>query len=453
MNTLARIGRRGAALLLAWGGIAGLRAAEPSSPPASAEAPWPEIRKKTFAEVWQTVNDAYFDPTFGGVDWAAVRETYRPRLEQAADNPALRALLQAMLGELHRTHFAILPRETAVFTPEERQRIGTIGADFVTVENQVVVARVRPDSAAAAAGLAPGDAVRAVNGRPLAEVDAWLETSGMSAARRAFYLVGYVSSWAQAAVGTRVTLRVESGENPPRDVELMCAAHDGAWSEPIGNYPAQPLELDATRSADGIVTLRFNVFAPPLMKGLKARLRALRPGDGLVLDLRSNPGGISVMAPGLSGWLVARELSLGSMTLRQGYMSFAVYPQSGAFAGPVAILIDHGSASTSEILAAGLQEAGRARVFGETSAGAALPSSFRVLPTGDLFQYAVGDMKTPGGKLLEGHGVEPDEVVHNTRADLAAGRDRVQDAARAWIRRERESTGPDGSASPGPADL
>ena len=123
------------------------------------------------------------------------------------------------------------------------------------------------------------------------------------------------------------------------------------------------------------------------------------------------------------------------------------------FAGPVAILIDHGSASTSEILAAGLQEAGRARVFGETSAGAALPSSFRVLPTGDLFQYAVGDMKTPGGKLLEGHGVEPDEVVHNTRADLAAGRDRVQDAARAWIRRERESAGPDGSASPGPADL
>jgi carboxyl-terminal processing protease len=231
-------------------------------------------------------------------------------------------------------------------------------------------------------------------------------------------------------------------------VELACAAHAGAWSEPVGNFPSQPLELEAKRGPDDIVHLRFNVFAPPLMKAIKAQLRALRPGDGLVLDLRGNPGGLSVMAPGLSGWLVARELSLGGMTLRQGYLNFAVYPQSGAFAGPVAILIDNGSASTSEILAAGLQEAGRARVFGETSAGAALPSAFRALPTGDLFQYAVGDMKTPGGKLLEGHGVDPDEVVRNTRADLAAGRDRVLEAAGAWIRRERNKTAADGSAFP-----
>ena len=83
------------------------------------------------------------------------------------------------------------------------------------------------------------------------------------------------------------------------------------------------------------------------------------------------------MASGLSGWLTDKEFSLGVMTLRQGFISFEVSPQEHAFTGPVALLIDVGSASTSEILAAGLQEAKRARIFGEVSVGAALPSSVK----------------------------------------------------------------------------
>jgi carboxyl-terminal processing protease len=89
------------------------------------------------------------------------------------------------------------------------------------------------------------------------------------------------------------------------------------------------------------------------------------------------------------------------------------------------------------VLAAGLQETGRARVFGEHSAGAALPSLFKALPTGDLFQYAVADVVTPHSSVLEGEGVTPDDVVLRTRADLAAGRDPVVEAARTWLNRER----------------
>jgi carboxyl-terminal processing protease len=170
-----------------------------------------------------------------------------------------------------------------------------------------------------------------------------------------------------------------------------------------------------------------------------------------VIDLRGNPGGVALVASGIAGCLTAAEFSLGTMHLRKGHIGFEVAPQSRAFLGPIAVLIDSGSASTSEIFAAGLQEAKRARVFGETSAGQALPSSFKTLPTGDLFQFAIADLKTPGGQLLEGRGVSPDEQVPCTQADLSAGRDPVLAAAHRWIERERGALAARAGAASNPA--
>src|SRR6187431_1121671 len=79
-------------------------AEEPAAPEAGVK--WADQRKETFEIVWKTVDEAYFDPTFGGVDWAGVGEKYRARLETAEDKPALRKLLQSMIGELRKTHFS-----------------------------------------------------------------------------------------------------------------------------------------------------------------------------------------------------------------------------------------------------------------------------------------------------------------------------------------------------------
>ncbi|MDB6093672.1 MAG: Carboxyl-terminal processing protease [Verrucomicrobia bacterium] len=403
------------------------------------EADWPDVRERTFTEVWQTVNDTYCDPTFGGVDWAAMRVKYHAKLADSTDKAKLRDLLQSMLNELRRTHFAILPREAAVFTPAERTRIGTVGATFARVEGQIVVAKVHPGSPADLAGITPGQVVLGVNGFTMAQLGSWLTQAGMSESRSSFYLANYVTGWLRRPVGTEVQLALADAAGGAKEVKLTCAPHDGAWSEPLGNFPSLPLEMTTTRAPDGLAYLSFNLFTPSLMKGVRTFLRSLQPGDGLVIDLRGNGGGVTVMAPGISGWLTTKEFSLGGMSLRQGFMSFAVFPQEKAFTGPVAILIDSGSASTSEILAAGLQEEGRARIFGERSAGAALPSSFKTLPMGDLFQFAIADMKTPKGKVLEGEGVAPDQDVQRTRAGLAAGEDPVLSAANSWLDRERHA--------------
>jgi len=99
----------------------------------------------------------------------------------------------------------------------------------------------------------------------------------------------------------------------------------------------------------------------------------------------------------------------------------------------VAILVDAMSGSATECFAGGMQSLGRARVFGQTSMGQALPALFDRLPNGDLLIHAYGDFVTADGTRLEGRGVVPDQEVPLDRASLLAGHDATLDAALAWI--------------------
>jgi len=423
--------------LLAWAaGAVGSAAAEQLA--AEAERPWAEVRQESFDLVWKTVDEAYFDRKFGGVDWVAVRERYLARLAAAEDKPALRVLLQEMLGELHRSHFAILPREAAVFTPEERGRIGKVGADLAWTEGAVVVTNVQPDGPAAKAGLKNGDVLRSVAGRELAGLSEKLQqNTGWDAERAGRYVTQWAAHQLGGPVGEKMEVEVAGAAGEARAIDIAPESHRGAWSEPIGSFPSWPVEVRQRSESDGVVYVAFNTFAREAFREVRESVQKLPVDGALILDLRGNPGGIAGMAPGLAGWLTDRPLWFGRMQMRQGVMQFTAFPQEGAFLGPLAVLIDGSSASTAELLAAGLQSSGRARIFGERSAGQALPSAFVKLPMGDLFQFAMADIITARGVSLEGAGVTPDEPVQRTRAEVAEGRDAVVEAARVWLRTER----------------
>ena len=147
------------------------------------------------------------------------------------------------------------------------------------------------------------------------------------------------------------------------------------------------------------------------------------------------------MVMGFGGYFVDSTLSLGTMRTRQVSLKFAINPrrsrddgsQRGTFNGPLAILVDPMSASTSEIFATGMQRIGRARVFGERSAGAALPALMERLRSGDVFVHAVADFTDPDGNRIEGAGVTPDEIVLLNQAALKEGRDTALEAAIRWM--------------------
>lgn len=155
------------------------------------------------------------------------------------------------------------------------------------------------------------------------------------------------------------------------------------------------------------------------------------------------------MAMGMAGHFLTEPVSLGEMRTRDSVLHFRVNPRRSnpagervqPFAGPVAILQDQLSMSTSEIFARGMQYLGRARVFGETTGGAALPSRLERLPSGDVLQFAFADFVDPEGTRLEGRGVIPDQPAPLTRADLLADRDAPLEAALSWIQAYLAETG------------
>src|SRR5260370_37868922 len=130
------------------------------------------------------------------------------------------------------------------------------------------------------------------------------------------------------------------------------------------------------------------------------------------------------MAMGMAGWFIDQSHQrLGTLYMRDTTLKFVINPRLNTFSGPLAILVDGASASTSEILAGGMKDLGRARIFGTRTAAAALPSVFEMLPNGDGFQYAIANYLSEGGKPLEGLGVTPDVETPLTREALLAGQD------------------------------
>jgi carboxyl-terminal processing protease len=206
----------------------------------------------------------------------------------------------------------------------------------------------------------------------------------------------------------------------------------------FGNLPESRLFFEAKRLPGGAGYIRFNEFLDPvsIMPKFEAAVREFASAPGIILDLRGNRGGIGVMAMGIAGFFIPDEgHRLGEMKTRDATIRFVIFPRPETYAGKLAILVDAGSASTTEILAQGMQDLGRARIFGTRTAGAALPSDIVRLPNGDGFQFAQASYTSDRGKVLEGEGVTPDVVVRQTPEALAAGHDPVIQAAEAWIGR------------------
>jgi carboxyl-terminal processing protease len=187
----------------------------------------------------------------------------------------------------------------------------------------------------------------------------------------------------------------------------------------------------------------FNVWMTAVDPEFQKAVDRFRSADGIVLDLRGNPGGLAAMIMGLSGHFLSERATLGVMKTKQSELRFNANPRlvsAGGervqpYAGPLAILIDGLTGSASECFTGGLQSLGRARVFGETSMGQALPALFDRLPNGDVLIHAWGDFVTGTGVRIEGRGVVPDEPVAPSRDALLAGRDLPLERALAWIDR------------------
>jgi carboxyl-terminal processing protease len=424
------------------------------TPPSTAPATEPaltaeqrELNLASFDMVWETIRDRHFDPTYNGVDWNAVRETYRPRVEAAATMDDAREAMNEAISELKQSHFGVIPSNVyADMTPRDGAdsidepatqpgREGTFGIEPAVIDGQLVVRRVAPGSPADQAGIRPGWIVTSVNDKPVAGAFQRIGEAFEGKPLRAEALHRAAEAALGRRVGTTVPVELLNAQDAPVRVELTAVPKSERMAG-FGNLPPMPLRLESRRLTGDVGYIHLSLWMDPgyVIPEIRKAIDGFADTRGIIIDVRGNPGGIGVMAMGVGNYFVTdNQHKLGTMITRDNRLNFVLQPQPTAYTRPLAILIDERSMSTSEIFAGGMKDIGRARIIGTPTPGAALPSIVSRLPNGDGFQYAFANYVSAGGQVLEGDGVPPDQVVALDRASLLAGSDPVIDAAVQWI--------------------
>jgi sarcosine oxidase, subunit alpha len=413
------------------------------------------LRRSILDAAWRTVRDQHFDKTLGGLDWNAVRARYEPLAVAAPSDAAYYRVLNQMIGELGQSHMLITgpgdededaseemppPGQTPAQTPVPvSDAIGDPGLTVRVIEGRPTITRVRAGSSADKAGLLPGLVVTQIAGRPVAAPVA-SSSRALRPVEERFAIRRAAARRLSGQVGSRVTVATLDDHDRPGKVVLVRDPPRGQALQ-LGYLPPIYPEVRAYEVGQvGVVA--FNIFIlQPMLDDIKRAIARFQADHvrAVVLDLRGNPGGIGAMAIPVASLFVTAPVTLGTLKFRAFDQTFVAKPELGAvpFSGPLAILTDEGTASAAEMLAAGLQESGRAVVVGDSTLGAVLPSVVQALPGGAVMQYVVADFKTPKGVLLEGRGVQPDKRVVETRAALRTGRDPVLDAALVAVRASR----------------
>lgn len=406
-----------------------------------------QLNIESFEQAWSAVRDKNWDPDLGGLDWQAVHDELRPQIEKANTMKEARRVLRDMTQRLEQSHFAIIPAsvyEEFEDSPEDEnggRYDGWVGIDVRVLLGRATVTSVEPDSPASTKGVRPGWEIIRIDGKKLAPLIARIEDTLSESTIKDFMLVNVLNDRLTGTVGEAVTVRFLDGGGKRVTLELERVKQKG-FKVSFGNLPVGYVWIDTRLINDTVGYIAFNFFMDPIhvMPAFEDAVKAFMDEDGIIIDLRGNGGGIGAMAMGMAGWFVKdKEQYLGTMRFRDAELRFALNPRLETYTGPLAILVDGCSASCAEIFAGGLRDLGRARLFGEVTAGAALPATFERFPNGDGFMYPIADYVSKDGDRFEGVGITPDVESPLTRGALLDGRDPALDAAVQWIREEKES--------------
>lgn len=367
--------------------------------PAAVPLYTPALEARVFDRAWRLVEEKYWDRAKTADPWLDARDRFRPRALAAPDRPAFYTILGEMLATLGDSHvYAIDPLQVAIGQARANGRAAQgFGFDMLPDGDGVWrVTDLRRDGPASRAGVEIGWEVRGINGRP---VDIDYQPKPGEVARMAFV-----------------------DENGRPHVATLLAESE----EPRASRRS-------ARLAGNILLLALDGFDPGDDRWLLGRIEDAPRPAAIILDLRGNGGGDADILARVAGIFFAEDRPLvqriGARTTIQ-----RLHGQGGrAWTGPLAILIGPDSASGAEALAALVDESGRGITVGQRTAGALTGASDFRLPDGGELSVAEFDIRTPGGRRIEGVGLAPRVPVALTLADRRAGHDPVLDRARALL--------------------
>jgi carboxyl-terminal processing protease len=342
----------------------------------------------------EIVDQNYVRGNFNGLDWNAICDEYVKKAEAVSTDTELYDLLSALIGELNDDHSRFVRPENFASEfdlPSDQAGSPSTGLYlWPTREDEYLfIWNVCQVGAGASAGLQRGDIITAVNGQPVEKQD-----GGFDSALRREAVFGDGSS-----NSVELTLLTEPDADPvTKTLRLGGAAGCEGWqsgllseSPRIGYIRIPAFEGNAaTEILDAIHSMEQDT-----------------PLDGLVLDVRHNPGGnsdesIGIFTQGTFG-------SVGAVREGKPRQIWRIRgPVDWNETTPVAVLTDGSSHSAAEYFAVAMQESGRATIVGMPTAGNTEGITGFSLPGGLLIRLAISTLELPDGSSIEGSGVQPD---------------------------------------------
>jgi carboxyl-terminal processing protease len=314
---------------------------------------------------------------------------------------AIQGLIDS-LGDAHTVY--ISPADFAVGIDIISGAFEGIGAqvDQDPVSGAIVIVAPFRDSPAEKAGIVPGDVLISVNGE---SAEGWSVADAVKKIR--------------GPQGTDVTLVVRHEDQTEVEVTIKRDTIE------VPTVFADEVKGEDGNPVDNLAYLEIQQFTEQTPGNLDQELaRVVDAGyEGLILDLRRNPGGgldstVQVADMFLNDGIILTQVDRdGKETVYEAH--------EGTEAGdlPIVVLVGPGSASGSEVLAAALHDHGRATLIGEKTFGKGSVNHIRNLSNGGALYVTIARWRTPNGDLIEGVGLEPDVPVALTPEDVEANRD------------------------------
>lgn len=322
------------------------------------------------------------------------------------DTALIHAAVRGMVSELDPHTTFLAPKEAKLLREDIEGAFGGIGMVVVLGREPdgatfLDVRDVIPDGPADAAGIAVGQKVVRIAGKPISQ---------FSDLQQAIVQI-------RGTPGTKIALTIE---DPTRGV-----LHTYTLTRAIVDPPAVELKY----LAEGIGVLRLRDFTEDATAEVKAGIASLRreAGDaglrGIVLDLRDNGGGLLDEAIGIVDLFVEEGVIVRTRGRRGSIIDEARARRAGTEAElPMVVLVNKASASASEIVAGALQDHARALIVGERTYGKGSVQAPFDLEDGSLLKLTTALYYTPGDRLIQASGITPDVFVGGatpgTRRDL-----------------------------------
>lgn len=391
---------------------------------------------ETFEAVWSVVNERFYDPNFNGVDWEAVHDEYQPRIAAAEDGKTFYTLINEMCFELGVSHIGVFPADQAEQMDPVTSAPGTLGIDIRLIDDQAVVTFVKPGSPAEYAGLQTGYLLLEVDGNLLEDaedlVQLWLPP--FNERKHRGQITSAIQVLLNGEVGETVSITYQDAMGELHEVNLNRVERDERSIQP-DNMPALYAGYRFKRLENGIGYIRISAFLPQVLDPVLKAIDDMQSAPGIIIDIRGNPGGFFPVRKEIASQFYAEPTLLWHYVTRPGLElpgfeteAYTTSPEN-PYLGPVVILVDALSGSSSEEFSGAMQANQRAIIVGERTSGSDLVADILSMPNGATLLYPIAQTRTSDGTILEGRGVIPDIEVSLDRDSLLQGRDVQLEAA------------------------